>query len=411
MKTTYESIVRIPTNKRIEKMGLENPYEPFAWYKEMREKEPICFNPQADMWNVFLYDDVKIVLEDKEHFSNIMPEKKNPPFSKSILGMNPPKHTQIRSIVNRSFNLKALEAWETRIQKITEDILNQLSHRETFDIVQELFYPLPIIVIAEMLGVSTHDMDRFKEWSDIIINSPSQDDPVYLREFFHIRLQAENELEEFFEEMLQSKRGKSKEDSNDIISLLVQSEADNKISGAEIVSFCKLLLVAGNETTTNLLGNLLYCLIEHPDVYKQIQQDISLIPKVIEEVLRYRSPAQRIVRRVKKGMQLNGQTLKVGQIVSAWIGSANRDSQYFNDADSFNIHRPRNPHLGFGYGINFCLGARLSRLEATIVLTEIIKKYKSFSFIDQNLPISISNGHSVYGLKSFPVKSEIMRIK
>ncbi len=103
-------------------------------------------------------------------------------------------------------------------------------------------------------------------------------------------------------------------------------------------------------------------------------------------------------------MQLNGQTLKVNQIVSAWIGSANRDSQYFNDADSFNIHRPRNPHLGFGYGINFCLGTRLARLVATIVLTEIIKKYKSFSFIDHNLPIPISNSRSLYGLKTFPVK-------
>ncbi|MGG2937952.1 cytochrome P450 [Bacillus pacificus] len=411
MKTTYESIVMIPTNKRIEKKDLENPFEPFVWYKEMREKEPICFNHQADMWNVFLYDDVKIVLEDKEHFSNIMSEKKKTPFSKSVIGIKPPKYKRVRSIVNRSFTPKALEVWEPRIKKITEDILNSLSNRETFDIIQELFYPLPIIVIAEMLGVSINDMDRFKEWSDIIISSPSHDNPDYLTEFFQRRLQAENELEGLFEEMLKIKREKSKDNSDDVISLLVQSEADNKISGEEIVSFYKLLLVAGNDTTTNLLGNLLYCLIEYPDVYKQIQQDISLIPKVIEEVLRYRSPAQRIVRRVKKGMQLNGQTLKVGQTVTAWIGSANRDSHYFNDADSFNIHRPRNPHLGFGYEINFCLGARLARLEATIVLTEIIKKYKSFSFIDQNLPIPISNSSSVYGLKSFPVKSEIIHIK
>ncbi|HHL3304519.1 TPA: cytochrome P450, partial [Bacillus cereus] len=203
----------------------------------------------------------------------------------------------------------------------------------------------------------------------------------------------------------------SNKDSNDIISLLVQSEVDEKISGKEIVSFCKLLLVAGNETTTNLLGNLLYCLIEHPDVYKQIQQDTALIPKAIEEVLRYRSPAQRVVRRVKKEMQLNGQTLQVDQIISAWVGSANRDSNYFKDADSFNIHRKRNPHLAFGHGIHFCLGARLARLEATIVLMELIKKYKSFSFIDTNLPIPISNSSSVYGLKSFPVKSEMNQIK
>lgn len=355
----------------------------------------------------FLYEDVKTVLEDKEYFSNSMPEKKKSPFSQSILGMDPPKHTQIRSIVNRSFTPRALREWEPRIQKITNDILNQLSNRETFDIVRELFYPLPVIVIAEMLGVSAKDMERFKRWSDIIVSSPSHDDPDYLEEFFNTRLQAENELGEFFEEIIQFNRGKSKKDLNNIISLLVQSEADKNISGKEIVPFCKLLLVAGNETTTNLLGNALCCFIEHPNVYDQLQQDISLIPKAIEEVLRYRSPVQRIVRRVKKEIQLKGQTLQVDQIISAWVGSANRDSQQFKDADSFNIYRRRNPHLTFGHGIHFCLGAPLARLEAKIVLTELIKRYKSFSFIDQNLPVPISNSSSIYGLHSFPVKSEL----
>ncbi|TXR67700.1 cytochrome P450 [Bacillus sp. AR18-7] len=407
MKTPYQSVVMIPTNKLMGKKALEDPYKPFAWYKEMREKEPIYFNHQADMWNVFLYEDVKTVLEDKEYFSNNMPEKKKSPFSQSILGMDPPKHTQIRSIVNRSFTPKALREWEPRIQQITNDILNQLSNRETFDIVRELFYPLPVIVIAEMLGVSAKDMERFKRWSDIIVSSPSHDDPAYLEEFFNTRLQAENELGEFFEEIIQFNRGKSKKDLNNIISLLVQSEADKNISGKEIVPFCKLLLVAGNETTTNLLGNALYCFIENPNVYDQLQQDISLIPKAIEEVLRYRSPVQRIVRRVKKEIQLKGQTLQVDQIISAWVGSANRDSQQFKDADSFNIYRRRNPHLTFGHGIHFCLGAPLARLEAKIVLTELIKRYKSFSFIDQNLPVPISNSSSIYGLHSFPVKSEL----
>ncbi|MDA2781697.1 cytochrome P450 [Bacillus cereus group sp. Bc002] len=411
MKTPYQSIDMIPTSKLIGKKALEDPYKPFTWYKEMREKEPIFFNDQADMWNVFLYEDVKTVLEDKEHFSNIMPEKKKSPFSQSILGMDPPKHTQIRSIVNRSFTPKSLREWEPRIQQITNDILNQLSNRKTFDIVRELFYPLPVIVIAEMLGVSAKDMERFKKWSDIIVSSPSHDDPDYLAEFFHTRLQAENELGDFFEEIIQLNREKSQKDAKDIISLLVQSEAEKSISGKELVSFCKLLLVAGNETTTNLLGNALYCFIEYPNVYEQLQQDISLIPKAIEEVLRYRSPVQRITRRVKKEIQLKEQTLQVDQIISAWVGSANRDSHQFTDGDSFNIYRGRNPHLTFGHGIHFCLGAPLARLEAKIVLTELIKRYKSFSFIDENLPTPISNSSTIYGLSSFPVKSELLHIK
>ena len=141
----------------------------------------------------FLYEDVKTVLEDKEYFSSIMPEKKKSPFPQSILGMDPPKHTQIRSIVNRSFTPKALREWEPRIQQITNDILNQLSNRETFDIVRELFYPLPVIVIAEMLGVSAKDMERFKRWSDIIVSSPSHDDSDYLEEFLiHVYKQKMN---------------------------------------------------------------------------------------------------------------------------------------------------------------------------------------------------------------------------
>lgn len=411
MKTPYQSIDMIPTSKLIGKQAFEDPYKPFAWYKEMREKEPICFNPQADMWNVFLYDDVKTVLEDKEHFSNVMPEKKKSPFPQSILGMDPPKHTQIRSIVNRSFTPKALREWEPRIQQITNDILDQLSNRKTFDVVQELFYPLPVIIIAEMLGVSAKDMERFKKWSDIIVSSPSHDDPDYLAEFFNTRLQAENELGDFFEEIIQFNRGKAKKDRNDIISLLVQSEADNNISGKELVSFCKILLVAGNETTTNLFGNALYSFIEQPNVYKELQQDISLIPGAIEEVLRYRSPAQRIVRRVKKETQIKGQILQVDQIITAWLGSANRDSLHFMDADSFSIHRRRNPHLAFGHGIHFCLGAPLARLEAKIVFTELIKRYKSFSFIEHDLPTPISNSSVVYGLSSFSVKGKLIHIK
>lgn len=329
---------------------------------------------------MFLYEDVKTVLEDKEYFSSIMPEKKKSPFPQSILGMDPPKHTQIRSIVNRSFTPKALREWEPRIQQITNDILNQLSNRETFDIVRELFYPLPVIVIAEMLGVSAKDMERFKRWSDIIVSSPSHDDSDYLEEFFNTRLQAENELESFWRNYTIQSREIQK-DSNNIISLLVQSEADKNISGKEIVPFCKLLLVAGNETTTNLLGNTLYCFIEHPNVYDQLQQDVSLVPKAIEEVLRYRSPVQRIVRRVKKEIQLKGQTLQVDQIISTWVGSANRDSHQFKDADSFNIYRRRNPHLTFGHGIHFCLGAPLARLEAKIVLTELIKDINHFHLL------------------------------
>ena len=409
MDKSHQSLIMMPTSTLKGKKAQNDPYNPFLWYEEMRKTDPVYFNPQADMWNVFLYEDVKRVLEDKEYFSNIMPNKKESPFARSIIGMDPPKHTQIRSIVNRSFTPKILKEWEPRIHKITVDLLTRISKSKIFDIVHDLFYPLPVIVIAEMLGVSANDMDKFKRWSDIVVSSPSNDNPDYLTDFFKKRSQVEKELSDFFEDIIQTKRVQSKKgsDSNDLISLLVKNEEEEgQISGEELAPFCKLLLVAGNETTTNLLGNALYSFIEHPDSYQQIKKDVFLIPKAIEEVLRYRSPAQRIVRRVKQDIHLKGKQLKIDQVVSAWVGSANRDSLQFNDADKFNIHRKQNPHLAFGHGIHFCLGAPLARLEAKIVLTELFKIYDTFSFIENDSPVPIQNSNSIYGLVSLPVQGQ-----
>ncbi|GEC91518.1 cytochrome P450 [Brevibacillus brevis] len=405
MNKSHQSLIMITTSALKGKEAQKNSYNPFSWYEDMRKNNPVSFNSQADMWNVFSYEDVKRVLEDKEYFSSVMPAKKSP-FQGSIIRMDPPKHTQIRSIVNRSFTPKVLKNWEPRIHQITTDLLARLSNRETFDIVGELFYPLPVIVIAEMLGVSPKDMEKFKRWSDILVSSPTHDDPDYLTDFFHTRSQAEKEISDFFEEIIQTKREQSKKDSEDIISLLVQNEEEGKISGEDIAPFCKLLLVAGHETTTNLLGNALYSFIEHPDSYQQIKNDLSLIPNAIEEVLRYRSPVQQLLRRVNKEIHLKGKALQVDQVISAWIGSANRDSDQFKDADSFNIHRKPNSHLAFGQGIHFCLGAPLARLEAKIVLTELFNTYDEFSFLENNRPIPIQNSNSVYGLVSFPLHAK-----
>lgn len=403
MNEYKQSFIMIPNNYIRDEKVQRDPYHPFLWYEEMRQQSPVFYNEKADMWNVFLYHDVKRVMEDKNYFSSVMPEKRASPFKRSIIGMDQPMHTDIRSIVMHSFTPKMMRTWAPRIEEITKQLLDAIKDKQEFDLVQDFSYPLPVIVIAEMLGVPSSEMSKFKEWSDIVVSSPNTDDPKHLAQFLSVRTQADKDLTTFFTEIVEQKR-RNPHSENDIISILIQAEREeSKISIDELVAFCKLLLVAGNETTTNFISNAMYSLLEHPEAYSQVKQDLSLVPQALEETLRYRSPAQRIVRRVKEDIQIGTHTLKQDEIVLAWVGSANRDETVFEHASTFDVGRKLNPHLAFGHGIHFCLGAPLSRLEAKISLTELLKKYKKISFNEHIRPISIENSSAMYGLKSFPV--------
>ncbi|MDF9413368.1 cytochrome P450 [Brevibacillus laterosporus] len=403
MNDMKQSFIMIPSNYfRDEEVQLD-PYHPFLWYEKMRHQSPVFYNEKADMWNVFHYHDVKRVLEDKQNFSSVLPPKRASPFNRSVIGMDQPMHTDIRSIVMHSFTPKMMKAWAPRIEEITKQLLENVQDQQEFDLVRDFSYPLPVIVIAEMLGVPSSEMSKFKEWSDIVVSSPDNDDPDHLTQFLSVRTKADQELTSFFTEIVEHKR-KSPHPESDIISILIQAESEkSKISIDELVAFCKLLLVAGNETTTNFISNTMYSLLESPGAYRQIQQDLSLIPQALEESLRYRSPAQRVVRRVGEDVQIGPHLLKKDQIIIAWIGSANRDETVFEHASTFDISRRVNPHLAFGQGIHFCLGAPLARLEAKISLTELFKNIKHISFHKNNQSVPIANSTTIYGLKSFPV--------
>ncbi|ATO49993.1 cytochrome P450 [Brevibacillus laterosporus] len=403
MNDFKQSFIMIPSNYfRDEEVQLD-PYHPFQWYEKMRHQTPVYYNERADMWNVFLYQDVKRVMEDKNYFSSVLPPKRASPFNRSVIGMDQPMHTDIRSIVMHSFTPKMMKSWAPRIEEITKELLENVQDKQEFDLVQDFSYPLPVIVIAEMLGVPSSEMPKFKEWSDIVVSSPDTDDPDHLAQFLSVRTQADEELTSFFTEIVDQKR-RNPHQENNIISILIQAESeDSKISIDELVAFCKLLLVAGNETTTNFISNAMYSLLEHPEAYRQVQQDLSLVPQALEETLRYRSPAQRVVRRVKEDVEIGTNLLKKDQIVISWIGSANRDETVFEHASTFDISRKVNPHLAFGQGIHFCLGAPLARLEAKISLTELLKNDKRISFHEINRPVPIKNSTTIYGLKSFPI--------
>ncbi|MFF2445275.1 cytochrome P450 [Priestia megaterium] len=366
----------------------------------MRKESPVYYDENTGVWNVFLYEDVKRVLSEKETFSSHFSTNKGS-IGKTLINQDPPKHTQVRSIVNRSFTPRVMKEWEPRIQAITEELIQRMDGKEKIDIYKDFAHPLPIIVISELLGVPSKYMDQFKQWSDILVSSPKSSNKEDMKEFLTTRETAERELEEFFQTIIADKR---KNLSNDLISILIRAEEETlKITEKELVPFCNLLLVAGNETTTNLLTNAVFSILENNGVYDELRNDLSLIPSMVEESLRYRSPAQVLRRKVIQDTEIGGQQLQKGETVIIWLGSANRDENKFQDASMFDIHRKPNPHIAFGHGIHFCLGAPLARMEANIAMTALIKKYSSLSFPEGFILDPIESS-AVYGLRSFPVQ-------
>ncbi len=370
--------------------------DPFAWYQMMRRDAPVWYDERSACWNVFRYDDVQRVLQDHATFSSNLaraaPLDARDPIQASMIATDPPRHQRLRSLVSKAFTPRAIAALEPRIAAITDELLGRVVDAGEMDVIDDLATPLPVTVIAEMLGVPTADRERFKRWSDAVVGEPDA-----YREAPH----AERDLAEYFMNIVAERR---RAPGDDLISHLLQAEVDGqRLSLAEILGFCVLLLIAGNETTTNLIGNAVLIFGENPGVQERLRQDPSLLRTAIEEVLRYRSPVQALPNRVATvDTELRGQKIRRGQQVVFWIGSANRDESVFADAQSFVVDRTPNPHLAFGAGVHFCLGAPLARLEAKIALTRLLERCPHLEVIDSGVVLSASP--IVYGPKKLPVR-------
>jgi cytochrome P450 len=261
------------------------------------------------------------------------------------------------------------------------------------DVVQDLAYPLPVIVIAEMLGIPSEDRARFKRWSDEVVAPAGGLDDMELTS-------AHYEMGAYFMDLLRERRSSPRDD---LISGLIAAEIDGEhLSEIELVGFCMLLLVAGNETTTNLIANAILCLDENPAAAAALRSNPRLLPGAIEEALRHRSPVQSMFRVTTKPVELSGTLIPEDESVVAWIGSANRDPAQFPAADDFQIDRSPNRHLAFGHGIHFCLGAPLARLEDRIALAAILERLGDFG-VDGKKPLEPLPGTIVYGVKSLPI--------
>lgn len=403
MKTYRQVIVLEEISKLATKQA---QWEPFPWYKDMRDNNPVHYNAEQDVWNVFSYDHVKRVLFDHELFSNkkersMIPVPHQLDNRSNVNLVDPPDHRKRRALLSQAFTPRSLKDWEPRIQEIVDELITDMEGAPVVDIVQNLAIPLPVTVIADLLGVPSRDRHQIKRWSDILFL------PYNLEAYADIEQQKGSAMKEFSEYLYPLVLEKRKHPVDDILSDLVKAELEGEqLTDEEVVMSAIGLLGAGNETTTTLISNIFFCMMfDQPGIYQELRADFSLVPKLVEEVLRFRFGAT-IDRKVAKDTDVFGPQMKAGQVIVAWIGSANRDESHFARADQFDIHRPGNQqHLTFGAGPHFCLGAPLARMEANMALASFVKRFTDLHRVDgfnldEHLTVSVT-GQS---LKSLPVR-------
>ncbi|HEX2922539.1 MAG TPA: cytochrome P450 [Chloroflexota bacterium] len=334
----------------------------YDYYAMMRRDHPVAHDEAHDMWAVYRHEDVQRVLSDYALFSSgrermlqrVSQAVGRHPFRNSLISTDPPRHRQLRQLVSKAFTPKAVADLEPRISEIADDLLDQVVDSGRMELIGDLSFPLPVIVIAELLGIPGEERAQFKAWSDRLIGDSEQ---ILAGEMGSVqdRLALQQEMDDYFRGVIEQRRMRPE---RDLISGLVQAEIEGqRLSDEEVLAFCTLLLVAGNITTINLIGNAVLCLLEHPDQMDRLRADLSLMPTAIEEVLRYEAPVQLTFRTTNREVEIRGQRIPAGELVLASIGSANRDEAVFARADQFDITRDPNPHLSFGEGIHFCLGA------------------------------------------------------
>ncbi|MGA7238758.1 MAG: cytochrome P450 [Bryobacteraceae bacterium] len=349
----------------------------FPAYDQVRSASPVLPVPDLDLWMIFDYDGVKQAMTDYEAFIS-SPSKANSPDPRWLVFFDPPRHTKLRALIMRAFTPRIVANLEPRIQQFSHELIDRALGDSEMDIIADFAEPLPIMVIAGMLGIPGAEWRRFRRWSDVIVTSSSLAIPggaQWAATAGDMAL-VTAEIKDSLREWIAERRATPKDD---LLTALVQAEVDGeRLSDEELLGFLQLLLIAGTETTTNLIGNAILCFTEHPTQLTRLRQAPELLPLAIEEVLRYRSPVQWMLRFTARDVEIGGHFIPAGKRVLIMIGSANRDPKHFADPGQFDIARNPNPHIAFGHGTHFCIGAPLSRLESRVALSVFLDRVASF---------------------------------
>jgi cytochrome P450 len=357
-----------------------NPYPTYADLR--RGGSSVVHVEHLDLSMVLDHDDVKRALHDTEAFSSNPAASRGPSFE-WLLFLDPPRHTQLRALVSRAFTPRSIAALEGRIRELSAMLADRLvagaGGSGEVDVTVDFAQPLPMMVIAELLGLPLEDGPRLTRWSEAIVNlgnTISKDNADAAERAFAA---AEVELAAYVAEHAAARRRRP---ADDLLTRLVEAEVDGqRLTERELLRFVELLLVAGTETTTNLIANAMICLADHPAELARLRGAPELLPSAIEEVLRYRTPVQAMFRTTARDVEIGGGAIPAGRLVLAMIGAANRDPRRFADPDRFDISRDPNPHLAFGHGIHFCIGAPLSRLEGRIALADLLARMREFELV------------------------------
>ncbi len=388
--------------------------DPYPHYDRFRNEAPIYKSQIGGEWILTRYADVNEILRDLRFsaasyavttgLSAVMHEPRFDALRKSqsnwMLMRDQPDHTRLRGIVNKAFTPTTVEGLRSHIEQIVGILLDDIERRKHIDLISDFAFPLPVTVIATMLGAPVEDHEKFKHWSHSLVGTLDvQLNPERLEK----ASQATAELTEYFGRLVELRRTNPQ---NDLISALVTAEEQgSRLTTQEVLDNCILILFAGHETTVNLIGNGTLALLRHPEQLEKLRTNPDLIKTAIEELLRYDSPVQLTSRVVKEELEYGGEIMRKSDVVLLVLGSANRDKAQFPEPDRLDITRVDNKHLALGAGIHHCLGSSLARLEGQMAIQHLIKHFSKIELASGN--IEFGDSASLRGLKALEVTVQV----
>lgn len=395
----------------------EHHADPFPFYAELRRRAPVCRIPlrggglrgDRSAWLITRYDDVAATLKDERFVKDRASvstdgddsgEPWTPsfvrPLTRNMLDRDPPDHTRLRALVQLAFTPRRIERMRARIEELTAELLEDPLRRGKMDLIDEYALPLPMTVIAEMLGIPPDDRHRFRRWSTAIVAADSSR---------WTTLRAIPSLWSFLRYLRRLVKSRRSDPRDDLVSALVAAEeSGDRLTGDEVLAMVFLLLVAGHETTVNLIGNGVLALLHHPNQLERLRDDPGLTESAVEELLRFSGPLETATERyAREEVTIRGTTIPEGELVYAAVSSANRDERQFQDPDTLDLGRDPNPHLAFGLGIHYCLGAALARLEARTALRTLLDRAPGLGLAAVPGSLRWKRGIVLRGLEKLPV--------
>jgi len=381
--------------------------DPYPTYHRLRAEDPVHQSPLG-FWVLTRYEDVAAVLRDarfiKEPLAALVAARFGGEVPRgvglSMLDRDPPDHTRLRSLVSKAFTPRVVEGLRPRIQAIVDDLIARAEPAGSMDLIEEFAYPIPVNVICEMMGVPVRDHERFKGWSLDIARGL---DSIWLppdSEIPRRSVAARHAISDYFRELIAQRRTSPR---GDLLSALIAAEeAGDKLNEEELLATCILILIAGHETTVNLIGNGVLALLRHPAELSRLRTTPGLITSAVEELLRYDGPVQRTARVASADATIGGHTIRQGEMVMPFIGAADRDPAQFPEPDRLDLSRADNRHIAFGWGIHFCLGAPLARVEGQIAIDTLFRRLPRLALVGDS--VEYRQSLTLRGLKTLPVK-------